>query len=284
MDYSATPGILFTAVVTNPSKTDTVDVSLLLNMPLGMEKMTTRQHPADKSKYQNTNSHLAEFSSSSAEECFDYCNQYTGCQTWNFIVSKGSCTLDSSVKLNTFDEDSVSGLKGFWVNEEINSNISCVTLIREGNLGPHGNISVCPNSDSHEKKMSFGVADNIADIWNDFEEHGYLTNNLSEKNSNIHGAATINMTLAPGQTDHMSIVLAWHYPHRDFVGAIKGNHYAKLFPDSNAVAKKLSEEKEDIIRNIFSVHRSLQSSSIPTFLQDLYINSLSHIRLMHLFS
>ncbi|XP_019852028.1 PREDICTED: uncharacterized protein LOC109581956 [Amphimedon queenslandica] len=59
---------------------------------------------------------------------------------------------------------------------------------------------------------------------------------------------------------------------------LRGNFYTNLFKDSVDVAQKLGSDLSTTVSDIANLHTPFMKSSLPITLQDMLINSLSHVR------
>ena len=59
---------------------------------------------------------------------------------------------------------------------------------------------------------------------------------------------------------------------------LSGNFYANLFKDSVDAAQQLGGNLSTVVSEITNLHHPFLKSSLPTTLQDMLINSLSHVR------
>lgn len=104
-------------------------------------------------------------------------------------------------------------------------------------------------SENAQAKLSFGVSDDPSELLRSFEGAGGFpdTGNRSVSIA-AHGAAAVSTTIPGNSTVTLSIVFAWHFPHRDFSGTILGNNYANVWADSVAVATELADEQVGLRR------------------------------------
>ena len=65
-----------------------------------------------------------------------------------------------------------------------------------------------------------------------------------------------------------------------FIGSLNfaGNFYANLFKDSVDAADQLGSNLGSVVSDIANLHTPFMKSSLPISLQDMLINSLSHVR------
>jgi hypothetical protein len=75
-------------------------------------------------------------------------------------------------------------------------------------------------------------------IWKAFSTDGKF--GAIDGGVTAHGAAAVSSSVPAGGNVSLSIVLAWHFPDRDFTHEILGNMYADLWHDSAAVAGKIT--------------------------------------------
>ena len=61
-----------------------------------------------------------------------------------------------------------------------------------------------------------------------------------------------------------------------------GNFYANLFKDSVDVAAQLGSNLSSVVSEIANLHTPFMKSSLPIALQDMLINSLSHVRWVYM--
>ncbi len=59
---------------------------------------------------------------------------------------------------------------------------------------------------------------------------------------------------------------------------LPGNFYSHLFKDSVDAAKQLGGDLTSAVADIANLHSTFFQSSMPVTLQDMFINSLSHVR------
>ena len=90
------------------------------------------------------------------------------------------------------------------------------------------------------------------------------------------GAITKRVALAPGQTQTVTFVVAWHFPHSglDVADAKTGNYYAKRFADAPAVAKYVARHYPRLSHQTKLWHRTWQDSTLPHwFLNRTFLNT-----------
>lgn len=87
-----------------------------------------------------------------------------------------------------------------------------------------------------------------------------------------------------GAKTTLSLVLAWHFPDRDFSHIILGNMYTELWKNSAAVAEELATESKltSVVADINAHHYSVASPDNPTpvWLKDQLLNQWSHFHML----
>jgi len=90
------------------------------------------------------------------------------------------------------------------------------------------------------------------------------------------GAITKVVPLAPGQTQTVTFVIAWHFPHSglDVADAKTGNYYGKRFADAPAVAEYVARHYAHLSHQTKLWHRTWQDSTLPRwFLNRTFLNT-----------
>lgn len=274
MKSSAKPAIGFTFNLENPTS-DEVDLELLLNLPIHIERSyerTSSQNgvggPPVKAKP------VRVLDKENDVLCDDECRKGADCKSWTYYKTSRQCQIFNTVNLNAFNEDASSGLKGTWQFSKVDDNLACNSLVRDGNLGPNGNFSIC-GVNTEGVSISYGSSKNMADLWESFEKNGEFSETSS---NNPDGAMIMKTNLRAGEKRMVTFIVSWYYPNRDFVNKIYGNYYQNLFTDSLHVAKEMRDSIPSLAANVSALHKTFLDSSLPEWLSDLLVNSLSHIR------
>ena len=121
-----------------------------------------------------------------------------------------TCWLFNQVPLHAWHPGMTSGQKNTWTAHD-----SMLTLNRPGNYPQSGNTTILIDK---EASPSFMVSDSFEQIWQQFDEHGYLLSSHISFGNGFHGAAAANLTVGPGEEKVLTMVLGWFYPNRDFTG------------------------------------------------------------------
>lgn len=90
------------------------------------------------------------------------------------------------------------------------------------------------------------------------------------------GAITKTVSLAPGQTQTVTFVVAWHFPHSgpDVTDAKTGNYYAKRLADAPAVAEYVARHYPRLSHQTKLWHRTWLDSTLPHwFLNRTFLNT-----------
>ena len=258
--------------VNNPTGTE-IDLSLMMNVP-AREYQTTRTHlQGGKEATPNVTKKVK-----NAEQCQAACVSHgANCVTWVYAKNGSTCSFYDVMTLNSFDADKQSGIHGNWVVEAVPGMQSgCLTYQTPGTSGPSGNISSCPTQ-ADGAKVSMAAGNFLQELWPKFKADGHFdSGNLDA--TGLHGATAIQTTLPPHSNKTFTFIMAWNYPHRDFVENTPGNQYSLFYPDTQSVASYMDQNLLHIVENISALHNAFTSSSLQPFLQDIFINSLSHIR------
>ena len=122
---------------------------------------------------------------------------------------------------------------------------------------------------------SCATADDLHAIWKTFADTGRLGGvPLGSRAKN--GAITASVTLRPGETKTVSLVLAWHFPYRTHFSNRQrtGNYYAKLYKDAGEVAEKVLGRLPGTWQNLLQWQKLCFDNGLPDWLQDALLNSL----------
>lgn len=195
---SATPAIAFTLRINNPTK-KSVGVSFMFNLPLGIQRDTARLGKSYKSmkKYNSTT-------------CSKACVLDPKCMSWQMEIKNKTCLLFNQAPPHSWHPGFTSGQKNTWTAHD-----SMLTLNRPGNYPQSGNTTIVTDK---ADSPSFMVSDSFSQIWKQFSTHGNLLSTVESFGDGFHGAASVNVTVGPGDEKTLTMVLGWYYPNRDFTG------------------------------------------------------------------
>ena len=212
-------------------------------------------------------------------ECFNLCAANTktkNCLTWTFDNATKICYLYESplMNLNNFNDTTQSGLMGNWSKL---SGLDCLNYhVESPAVGPSGDIASCILTDS-TNAISFTTSNRASEIFTAARKPGSSTKSNFQQRS-PHGVSVFNTNLEAGQSTNVTFLLAWYYPNRDFFGKTFGNQYMHFFNSIGDVVNYVQQNQQMIVNDIFMLNGAFTNSSMDEFLQDIFINSLSHIR------
>ncbi|KAK3739472.1 hypothetical protein QZH41_020504 [Actinostola sp. cb2023] len=141
------------------------------------------------------------------------------------------------------------------------------------------------------KRLTFtsAVSDDVNLIWKSFLKDGHLKN-IVVKDTGFHGSGVGRISLGPGEEGTISLVMSWYYPYRDHAGEYVGQYYRNIFKSSDDVAFHTKQNLPKILDELLSWRENMTpsnasaqevfhvDSSLPDWLQDMLVNSLSYWR------
>lgn len=272
LNASATPAVTFTLTVSNPSTTNSLNVSLFLSLPL----------PAFNDCYGTTSGPSNRTQTANAAACLHMCAASSSCNMWTWEADTQSCTMMNGVPLIAYRAGFTCGVSGAWQTDSNNNFVlnqmpsTCLSSNPSPLCGSYSLSTI--NSTA---SVSFAAGDSLADLWSAFYKQGSFTGVDQESNA-AYGVASATITLAPGQSASSSLVFSWYLPYRDYLGKTLGSFYANLYGSVSDVANEFSTLaiQEQMISDI-NDHHSVWASpnrSEPDWLADVAINSFSHMR------
>ena len=217
---SSTPAIAFTLRINNPTR-KSVQVSFMLNLPLGIQPDTVRLGSPDKT-----------IKSTTVSQCSRACIDNKQCILWQMAKENKTCQLFYRVLPHAWHTGFISGQKSTWTAHD-----SMLTLKRPGKYPQSGNTTIATGG--KRVSPSFMVSDSFEQIWKQFEEYGYLGSASKTFRSSFHGATPVNVTLKPGKERTLTLVLGWFYPNKDFSGMLYINNYSSALCLKRTIRKKL---------------------------------------------
>jgi len=260
MKSSARPAIAFTLVGSNPTN-QTIRTSFMFNLPWGIEQDYDRPSSAV----------FKRINTPSAQACFTACQSESNCQSWTWTSS--NCNLQSDVPLPGYRLGTSSGLKSTWAQSSSGNTLCLENTITSP--GPaQGSIAICALSSSSPTFQT--AADSYSSIWSSFSANGFFSG-VSGKQATPTGAASISFDVLPRRTQSLTLTLSWYYPDRNYLTQTIGNYYTTLWQNAPSAADDLLDTNGAVTR-LAQLHQPFFDSSLPDWLSDMYINSLSHIR------
>ncbi|MDQ2800423.1 MAG: non-lysosomal glucosylceramidase [Armatimonadota bacterium] len=118
-----------------------------------------------------------------------------------------------------------------------------------------------------------GLADAAPDAVFDAHPLGEAIKPVGEK---LIGAITKSVSLAPGQSETVTFVIAWHFPNSGLSvsDAKTGNYYAKRFPDASTVAGYVARHYPRLSQATKLWHHTWHDSTLPHwFLNRTFVNT-----------
>ena len=156
-DYktSPTPAIAFTLRINYPT-TKSVQISFMLNLPIGIQPNTVRLGSPDKTS-----------KSTNVSRCLRACIDNKQYMSWQMAKENKTCRLFYQVPPHAWHPGLISGQKSTWTAHD-----SMLTLNRSGNYPQSGNTTIATGG--KRVSPSFMVSNCFDHIWKQFEGHGCL--------------------------------------------------------------------------------------------------------------
>jgi len=275
LNRSMTPAIIFSLNVKNPNDYP-IAVDFMFNAPLSTQVDQTRLS-------KNVTQQVA---SDTYAQCISLCNQNTQCASWNWqlVDNISTCVLYSDVGSNVYLSGQVSGVRGQWTYDTSGP----LVLDRPGTMPPNGQYVLWPFLSS-DKTMSAVVDNDITNILSNFSANGGWFQQTQINGTGANGAVSISTKVQPGEKKTLSILFGWYFPHHNWLDLPLDNYYSLLFSNVTAVGQSLGINKDDtqlnsVIKDISTLHNLYLNSSLPDYLVDSLINSVSHMRSAMYFS
>ena len=138
----------------------------------------------------------------------------------------------------------------------------------EGERGTVTKASVYTASTLSEIYTAFAAGDDVA------------AGGALPKAADTHGAVANTVTIPPGGTGTVTVVFGWHFAERYFSSVSIGNFYAAhLHDNASSAAEGMAQRLPNTVQQISGVHKAFfESDSMPAFLQDTLVNSMSNFR------
>jgi non-lysosomal glucosylceramidase len=287
LNRSSAPAVSFTFTATNPSATDSADVSLFLSLPWG----------AINDCFSDNGNTSLTTSAASAAACMHTClaQPEEKCAAWQWDSSTLSCRLQAGVLSPIVQQSGwYCGTRGAW---SVSADNTTLTMAQ-------GAASACdPAAVANPSALcgewavravqygdvavSYGAGDSLADLWPQFAATGGFAQPLAPgaaATGAALGAAAATVTLAPGESRAVTLVFAWYFPNRDYMLKTLGTWYQNLYPSSSAVLDDVATpaDQEATVADLNAHHQVFAGAggmgSEPAWLVDTSINSFSHMR------
>ncbi len=210
----------------------------------------------------------------SSAECLQSCQANADCQSWMFDRTAATCTLQSDAADNVYKLGVDSGLRFSWA---VDQDAGCLNLVRPGTAPASGGIALCLASDEPLSAWSAGTSDNRNDLYARFAANGSVA---GASMTGAFGAVSVSGTKS------LVITMGWFFPFKDHFGQVVGNQYSVHYSSAQDAAwgsvpiDQRAAALASVVDDLWSVQEPFvgAETSIPSWLGDQLVNSLSHIR------
>lgn len=274
MAESARPAAAFTLALDNTAGSGTETVSYMLHLPLNVEPDQDRAGVAIG----------APTTQETPAACATLCRGNPQCASWTWLKVNGTCTLQSNCPANRYKLGTYSGVPGTWVADEAGQ---CMTLVRPASAAEptSGNVSLCLASEGvTAEAFDYGTSDDAGALFGELSTALPWEEKLNKLTTGTYGAVLLTADVAAGANATVTITMGWSFPNRDHFGQNVGNYYTETFPTSadaawgNVPVASRTAALGATLADILEVHKVLQAGSMPDYMQDQLLNSLSHTR------
>ena len=246
---SAFPAVVFTLTVENTADTDQ-PVAFMLNLPFGAWTDCAR-----------SSSSAVVVAAADHIGCMNACVAAASCHSWEWQADK--CALNPDVPLTFHSVGSYCGVKS-----EHGWRLDSGSLTRSTSpeaTGPSIGDMTIRAVLADGVRASFASGPDPAALYAAFAANGTFSDGAVSSVDVANGAVAVSTTVAAGATATLSIVLAWHFPDRDFSGQVLGNMYTKFWEDSAAVAVELASDAKlaSVVKDINTHHACVANPDNP---------------------
>lgn len=304
---SSTPAVTFTLQVTN-NRSSAINASLLLSMPLAANEGYSRtggsanqtatgcDGPIDPGRCMAPSPAPQPMqlhpSTSSPSKCQQLCTSWSQCSCWTWTRETEACVLQAGRPPQPWRkptncsvdvagagcglmEGVFSGLAGSWLHSD-GPDGRGLTHVRPGHWDASGGITLRAAGD----QPSYMTAATPAEVWRAFASGstGGLAEDTSARAStdgHANGAASSSVSILPGETRSVSIVLAWYLPNALYTGEPLGVWYStnEKYNSSQDVAEYVVSSLTEQVRDALAWNRLIVNSSLPDWLAALLVNT-----------
>lgn len=125
----------------------------------------------------------------------------------------------------------------------------------------------------------FNVGNSVSDIFAAFKNESSNIDPTKLAMTATHGAAGGKVIVPAHGNATVTVVLGWRFEERYMSGQSIGNYYASLHPTATTAAEGFGTRLAKTVDLINGVHSAFfDADSVPTFLQDTLVNSMSQWR------
>lgn len=273
---SAAPAVVFTLAVANGGDTP-LGASLFLSLPLASVNDCARNTALPP---------VATLEGSvGPAACLAACAAMSNCSSWT-IYANSTCVLAADTPLSVHSPGAFAGVRGAFSADGAALSLAMPCPVHSP--GPAcGDATLRPVT-ADGAVSSVGAAADAGALWSSFAQTGGFTPGGGVSAGSFagvavgHGAASVTLTVPPQSNATLSIIFAWHFPHRDHAGEDIGNAYATLFSDSSDVAQTLAVPGTlERVAGDLAAHHAVfagAGTSLPDWLSDVAVNAMSHFR------
>jgi non-lysosomal glucosylceramidase len=130
-----------------------------------------------------------------------------------------------------------------------------------------------------EVSADFFTGNTLSDVWKTFSTDSGEYGDDVVVATHTHGAASASTVVPPMSNRTVTIVFAWHFPRRYFTNKPIGNYYTQVHPSAASAAEDMAADLEGTVSTYKGWQEAFMSaSSLPTWLQDVLVNSMSNWR------
>ncbi|CAF2079577.1 unnamed protein product [Rotaria magnacalcarata] len=276
LNRSMTPAIIFSLNIENPNDYS-ISVDFMFNVPLSVQIDQTRL----------SKNVIQQITSNTYAECLSFCDRNNLCVSWNWFITdnQNTCLLYSDIGNNVYLNGHVSGVRGQWTYNQTGP----LVLNRPGKMAANGQYLLWPFLSS-DQTMTATIDNDINNLLSNFSTNGgWFQQTEIQGSAAANGAVSISTKLQPGEKKTVSILFAWYFPHHYWLDLPLDNYYSLLFNNVTDVGQSIGIDKTDsqlkiIVKDILTLHNIYFNSSLPDYLVDSLINSVSHMRSAMYFS
>ncbi|KAK8792751.1 hypothetical protein WA158_004915 [Blastocystis sp. Blastoise] len=252
LNASLAPAINF-VLNTKNIKNYPVKTSFLFTMSINMEE---NQHRISKSvlKIDNTTTSV---------DCKNLCIKEEECSSWTW--KNRVCSLNTDIPYNEFEEGSFSGIRGSW---SVSPDGNTILLSRVGSSSASGQLALSLGNSQDQKTLKISLY--IFFLC-------YTSSSLTNSYSSIVGII-VEVTVQPSERLSLPIIMTWFFPHHNYKTELLDNFYTHLWSSATDVYHYVNKDIASLVHNIMKYQESLMTSSIPNWLKDTLVNSVSHMR------
>jgi hypothetical protein len=276
---SNTPSASFVLRVSNPT-THSANVSMLLSLPLGAQRDYDRPCGGDNLGLGPMTQTRATVPTSNHTACMHTCGADKLCDSWVYDASLHICTLCHGVPSGAWS--GTWGGPGNWTLRERTSGVLGAWTSAQRSLGYTTRNHLFPQAGSFSMQwaaegpatLAFAVGEGPEELFKTWQS-GRMAPSLDGEVQATHGATAMRMVVAAGETRTVSLTVGWFFPNHDFNHYRVGNAYNNMHTSAAEVAEASSGSLQHLLNTTARWHSSFTNSSLPSWLADTLVNTLS---------